>query len=104
MDRLGPVVALAMSAIEIEVDLGRFDSALARVDRLAARSPRQETWLAQRGEILEAAQRREEARASYVRVLTEIEKLPAQRRRTPAMTQLQSRARAGLARLARSSE
>ncbi len=104
MDRLGPVVALAMSAIEIEVDLGCFDSALARVDRLAARSPRQETWLAQRGEILEAAQRREPARVSYVRVLTEIEKLPAQRRRTPAMKQLRSRAGAGLTRLARSSE
>jgi predicted Zn-dependent protease len=104
IDRLGPVVALAMSAIEIEVALGRFDSALARGDRLVARSPRQETWLARRGEILEVAQRPEEAHGSYLRVLTEIEKLPALRRRTPAMTQLRSRARAGLARLARSSE
>ena len=104
MDRLGPVVALAMSAIEIEVDLGRFDSALARVDLLATRSPRQETWLAQRGEILEVAQRPEEAHASYLRVLAEIENLPAQRRRTSAMSRLRSRARDGLARLARSSE
>lgn len=104
MDRLGLVVALAMCAIEIEVDLGRYDSALARVDRLAARSPRQETWLAKRGEILEVAQRPEEAHGSYLRMLTEIDNLPAQRRRTSAMTQLRSRARAGLARLARSSE
>jgi tetratricopeptide (TPR) repeat protein len=104
MERLGPVAALAMLAIEIELDLGQFDSALARVDRLADRSARQETWLAQRGEILELAQRPLEARASYSGALGEIQKLPAQRRRTPAMSQLQSRARAGLARLASSRE
>jgi tetratricopeptide (TPR) repeat protein len=104
MERMGLIVALAMIAIEIEVDLGRFDSALARVDGLAAPSGRQETWLARRGEILEVAQRPDRARESYLRVLTEIGKLPAQRRRTPAMTQLRLRADTGLARLAGASE
>jgi tetratricopeptide (TPR) repeat protein len=104
MQRLGPVVALAMLAIEIETQGGRVDAALARLDGLAARSPRQETWLSRRGEILERAGRREEARASYARVLAELDTLPAHRRQTPAMRQLESQARERHDRLARAPE
>ena len=104
MQRLGPVVALAMLAIEIEMQRGRVDAALARLDSLAARSPRQETWLARRGEMLERAGRREEARAAYARVLDELDTLPAHRRQSPAMRQLESQARQRLDRLARAPE
>jgi tetratricopeptide (TPR) repeat protein len=104
IQRLGPVPALAMLAIEIEVARGRVDAALARLDALAARSPRRETWLSRRGEILEAAGRREEARATYLEVLGEIEALPPRRRGAPAMRQLAAGTRDRLDRLARTAE
>ena len=104
MQRLGPVVALAMLAIEIETQQGRVDAALARLDRLAERSPRQATWLNRRGEILERAGRREEARASYARVLAELDTLPVHRRRSPAMRQLEAQARERHDRLVRTAE
>jgi tetratricopeptide (TPR) repeat protein len=100
LGRLGPVVALANRAIEIELALDRVDAALARLDRLASRAARRETWLARRGEILEKSGRRVEARAAYVGALSEIERLPPRRRATPAMVQLESRMRGGVARLA----
>jgi len=102
--RLGPVVALATRAIEIECAQGRVDAALARLERLASLASRQETWLARRAEILEDVGRRSEARAVYTAALAEVERLPARRRTTPAMLQLEARARDALARLARAPE
>ena len=102
--RLGPVVALANRAIEIELAQGRVDAALVRLDRLASRATRQETWLARRAEILEGSGRRAAARAAYAGTLAEIEGLPARRRATPAMAELEARAREGVARLARATE
>lgn len=96
--RLGPVVALANRAIEIERAQGRADAALVRLDRLAAFASRQETWLARRAELLEDAGRCAEARSVWAAALAEIERLPARRRAAPAMAQLESRARDGLAR------
>jgi tetratricopeptide (TPR) repeat protein len=104
LSRLGPVVALASRAIEIELAQGRVDAALVRLDRLASRASRQETWLARRAEILEDSGRRAEARAAYAEALSEIDRLPARRRATPAMAQLESRAREGVARLTRAPE
>jgi hypothetical protein len=63
--RLGPVVALASRAIEIERARGRADATLERLDRLAAFASRQETWLTRRAEILEEAGRPAEARAAW---------------------------------------
>jgi tetratricopeptide (TPR) repeat protein len=102
--RLGPVAALANRAIEIELAQGRVDAALVRLDRLASLASRQETWLARRAEILEAAGRCAEARAAYAAVLAEVERLPPRRRATPAMRHLESRAREALAQLARAPE
>jgi tetratricopeptide (TPR) repeat protein len=104
LSRLGPVVALANRAIEIELAQGQVDAALVRLDRLASRASRQETWLARRAEILEDSGRRAEAGAAYAGALTEIERLPARRRATPAMVQLELRARDGVARLTRAPE
>jgi tetratricopeptide (TPR) repeat protein len=98
MARLGPVPALQMLAIELELKLGRVDAALARLEKAAAQSPRKETWLARRGEILAQAGRRKEARAAYVAALAAIEALPANARQTMAMADLESQVRSALAR------
>ena len=97
--RLGPLVTLQLLAIELELRRHARDAALARVDMLAAASPRKETWLLRRGEILEQAGRLREARAAYAAALEAIGTLPESRRRTRAAQELEEQARAGLVRI-----
>ena len=99
MSCLGPLVSLGFYAIDLEVRLHRFDAALERLERLAARSPRQESYLMRRGSILEAAGRPEEARRAYEQVLAAIKTLPPERRATGALTNFETTARAALERL-----
>ncbi|HWI56905.1 MAG TPA: tetratricopeptide repeat protein [Bacillota bacterium] len=94
--RLGPVVTLQLYAIDLEAKQGRFDAALARLDRAAAQANRQETWLARRGEILRDAGRLPEARRAWQQALEEIAKLPSARRNVPAMLELEKALRAAL--------
>jgi predicted Zn-dependent protease len=99
MRRLGDPVVLQDYAIELELKGRRYDAALARLDQLAARSQRKETWLIRRGEILEVAGRYDEARSAYQGSLKAIEILPPSRRRNRAVERLQEQALAALKRL-----
>ncbi|NIM60190.1 MAG: hypothetical protein GTN89_00450 [Acidobacteria bacterium] len=92
-------VTLQLYAIELEIDHLRYDAALARVDQIASRSVRKETWLIQRGEILEKARRPEQARQAYQAALDAIAALPESRIRNRAVERLQAQATAGLERL-----
>jgi tetratricopeptide (TPR) repeat protein len=94
--KLGPVPALLGLAIDIELQQGHYDAALAQLDRSAQSSSRKESWLARRGEILAQAGRRDEARAAYAAALASIEALPSDMRRTTAMADLESRVRGKL--------
>jgi predicted Zn-dependent protease len=96
---LGEPVTLMLYAIELEVQSKRYDSALARLDRLLARAARKETWLVRRGEILEAAGRPTHARQAYTQALEAIEGLPASRRNNRAVERLADAARTGRERL-----
>lgn len=98
--RLGPLVTLQLLAIELELKRHASDAALDRVETLAAVSPRKETWLTRRGEILEQAGRLREARLAYVAALDAIGTLPESRRGTRAAEELAKRVRAGLERVA----
>jgi tetratricopeptide (TPR) repeat protein len=80
MHRIGTVVSIQFPAIDLEMELGHADAALARIDALLVQSPRHELWLARRGEILEEAGRVDEARETYQRTLTLIARRPAGRR------------------------
>jgi hypothetical protein len=62
-----------------------------------ANSPRKETWLARKGEILQRADRKAEAAAAYRSALVAMETLPPFRRKVPAMQDLEKRLRDGLA-------
>jgi len=95
--RLGPLVVLQLCAIEVELQQKGFEAALARVDSLAAQSPRKEGWLAQRGDILQLAGRLPEAREAYQSALGAMASLPASRRQVPAMLELEKRIQAALA-------
>ncbi|HEY8228756.1 MAG TPA: tetratricopeptide repeat protein [Pyrinomonadaceae bacterium] len=94
--RLGPVVTMQLAAIDLELSRRNYDSALTRLDVIAAQSERKEMWLIQRGEILRSAGRIEEARAAFNAALVAIDSLPPERRQTRAVIALQLRAQSGL--------
>jgi predicted Zn-dependent protease len=96
INRLGPLVTLQLSAIELELRRNNYDAALTRLDTITAQSERKEMWLVRRGEILKSAGRNEEARAAFSAALAAIESLPPERRQNRAVTALQNRARSGL--------
>ncbi len=95
MQKIGIVVSVQLPAIEIELELGRPEAALARIDTLLLQAPRHELWLAQRGEILEGAGRVAEARATYEHTLSLIQERPP-RRRSEKIAALELRLRAKL--------
>jgi tetratricopeptide (TPR) repeat protein len=80
MARIGPAPTLQLPAIDLALALDRHQDALRRIDVLLAQSPRNERWLARRGEILERAGRADEARQTYGVALALIEARPATRR------------------------
>lgn len=91
--RLGPVVTLQLSAIDIEVQRGDLDGALRRIDAALAATPRSETWLERRGDILTCAGRPAEAREAYQAALEVLESLPPERRATRAVMERERRLR-----------
>lgn len=97
LSKLGPLVTLQLCAIELELRKKNYDAALARLDSIAAQSPRKETWLARRGEILLLAGRKIEAREAFAGALAALESLPTHSRRTRAVADLEARLRTALA-------
>lgn len=104
LSKLGPVVTLQLYAIRLEEKRGNFSAALKRLDLILERSPRKDTWLARRGQILERAGQPAEALEAYARALEEIRQLPDARRTTPATAESRNRLREAIARLGRVSE
>jgi tetratricopeptide (TPR) repeat protein len=99
IQRLGPLVTLEIPAIDFELELSRYDAALARLARIIDQSPRKESWLARRGEILARAGREQEAREAFVQALKALEALPPQFQATRAMKELEKQCRASLGNL-----
>jgi tetratricopeptide (TPR) repeat protein len=91
--KMGPLVTLQLCALDIEVKAKLYDDALKRLDGVTAKSPRKETWLARRGEILQEAGRKAEAREAFSAALKAMETLPPTRRNVPAMIELQQHLR-----------
>jgi Flp pilus assembly protein TadD len=87
--RFGPLVVLQAPAIEWERQRKNWDSALRRLDTLAAQSERKETWLAQRGDILAEAGRSTAATVAYRQALKAIELLSPGLRSTKAAADLE---------------
>lgn len=72
----GPIVSLEMAALELEVELKRWESALKRLDRVSAAAPRRDRWLMRRAEILESAGRANEALEAWKEARREFQALP----------------------------
>jgi tetratricopeptide (TPR) repeat protein len=99
LERLGSPVTLEVAALDLEERLGRTDAALARLDRLVASSAQPAWWLVRKGEILEQAERFEEARIAFRSAAEALERLPLARRRATAFAELGEQVRASLNRL-----
>jgi len=101
LGRLGRPVTLALSAVQLELDLKRYPQALARLEEAARSSPRKELWLLRRGRILEDAGRTEEALGAYRDALAAAGNSPAFRRKNPAAQRLAEEAREAIGRLSK---
>lgn len=99
LDRLGRPITLELEALDLELRLGRFDQALARVDGRLAEARRPGPWLIRRGEVLESAGRYEEARAAYEGARADFETRAAGRRDAPAVARQVELIRDALARV-----
>ena len=80
LTRIGPVPSLALPALDLELELGRNEDALRRIDTLLATNPKNEAWLARRGDVLDRLGRREEARLARADALAAIRSRPDSRR------------------------
>ena len=83
LTRVGPVIGLLERAIELELNLGRVDGALRRIEAVAAQAERKETWLRRSGDVLVAAGRAAEAQTAYRAALAAVESLPVWLRESP---------------------
>lgn len=86
--RLGNLLALQKAAIDIEIQIKRYNDALARVDRVMVSLQRKEVWLARRGEILDADGRHQEALLAYTEALASLDQLPPHHRKAKPMREL----------------
>jgi tetratricopeptide (TPR) repeat protein len=96
--QLGSLVTLQLKAIELETQLKLWDAALVRVDLLAAQTPRKETWLVKRAEILRQANRHTAARTAYEQAAQALAALPPAQRNIKAMDDLAAQIQAALSR------
>jgi len=92
--KLGPLILLQSLAIDLEVEGQRYDAALVRIDQVLTEMARKEKWLVRRGEVLEMAGSKEEARVAYRDALKTIEALPSRLRQVPASRELETHVRA----------
>jgi predicted Zn-dependent protease len=78
--KLGVLTGLHQKAIELEVPLGHYDSALSRINALIARFRPSVAFSLQRADILERAARFKEAAASCDSALALLDVMPASRK------------------------
>lgn len=96
ISRLGPLPVLQETAVDIELQAGRTDAAVKRLDALVAQGQGKERWLRRKGEVLLHAARTVEARRAFEAALSAIEALPPARRNTRALRELEREIRSHL--------
>ena len=97
--RVGPVISLVEQAITIELEQRNFAGALERIEVAMKHSPRRETWLVRKGDVLVKSGQVDAAVASYRLALSAIDELPPRYRETVPVEKLQRDARNALSRL-----
>lgn len=85
IERFGNLPVLQTAAIDLEVKRGRYETALARLEKLAEPLPRKEGFLLKRGEILLKSGKKCEARKAFIESLKAVETLPDFRKNARAV-------------------
>jgi hypothetical protein len=99
LQKLGQLVSLQLFAIDLELKKKRFNHALHRLKLIEEKSPRKETYLTLRGEILEKAGRTDEAYEAYTNALSTIQNLSINQQKIQVMIQTKTRVLDALDRL-----
>ena len=99
ISRLGSLVTLEQEAIKWETALGSYRSAIERLEAVMAESNRKESWLEQKGDLLRAWGKDEEALLAYQEALLALYALPERVRRTPFVMKLEQRVQGALTQL-----
>ncbi|MEC7583382.1 MAG: metallophosphoesterase [Planctomycetota bacterium] len=81
MAELGPAVCLVHTAVELAMEAGDVDGAIARLDRLARYADNQAPWHKRRAELLQRAGRSEEAAAEWAAMVAARDSVEAERSR-----------------------
>lgn len=98
--RLGPVISLLESTIDLELARENLAGALTRITTAMEHTPRREAWLVRQGDLLVKSARPREAIAAYRAALAAIDELPDRYRATVPVEKLVRDAHASLERLA----
>ena len=104
MERHGPLPALQLLAVDLEMSRGATDLALQRLDALTARAERKERWLARRGDLLLQAGRCAEAREAFLVARRALDALPDKQRRAWTATELRQQLETRLTELSEAPE
>jgi tetratricopeptide (TPR) repeat protein len=86
---LGDILLLQDAAMEIEVQLKRYDAALARVEKQLETAERRDRWWVRKGDILLAAEKTQAAKQAYQQAQQLFSALPEHVRSRPASQQEQ---------------
>ena len=90
---MGHLVVFLQAAMEIEIDLKRYDAALRRFAYLPKNLQTLPYWVAMQGDVYLSAGRKELALKNYSRALESIENYPKRKRNVKATLELESRIR-----------
>ena len=90
VNALGPIVTLLGKLIEVHLEQGDTEKALTRFEQLSPLLKSLPTWQAKKGDIHRAAGDQRAAERSYEQALQALRQLPAGRRSTRAMQDLES--------------
>ena len=91
--RLGALIVFESRALDLELSRTNYDGALLRLQAIVDASPRKESWLARRGDLLRQAGRIPEAKQSWTEAVKAVDALPDRVRESDEMVKLRARLR-----------
>jgi tetratricopeptide (TPR) repeat protein len=96
LEALGPLPALTLAAVELEIHAGHHAAALARIEAEIARARQPIWWMVRKAEILQAAGRSRESHDTVAAAWDQLVAQPEHRRRQPGWRELEARLEAAL--------
>lgn len=86
---LGPLITLQVKIIDFEISRENYARALERIDTILASTPRKESWLARKGDVLKKAGQSTAATDAYKKALVALRRLPSRHRFSTSMQNLE---------------